>query len=111
MRLPPLPHGPLSVRSFHLEACDGEGGPYRRASHTLTTLDTAATQRWCIRPPIEARRVRIVCETNAAAAAEEARRRTHPAMLELEQHAAMLELEEHASCCGFFWVEFSCDLG
>lgn len=66
LKIPQLPHGPLSVRRFRLEAADAPDGPFVRASPDLTTFNTDRLQEWALEPPIEARFVRIVCTMNAA---------------------------------------------
>lgn len=66
MRIPPLPHGPLSVRVFHLEAADNRQGPWERVSRDLTTLDQDGLQQWVLPTPLEVCFLRIVCTRNAA---------------------------------------------
>ena len=66
--IPPLPHGPLSVRKFRLDVSDTSGekeGPWTTAIEELTTLDSGEIQEWSIYPPIESKFVRIVCKENA----------------------------------------------
>ena len=66
--IPPLPHGPLSVRKFRLDVSDTSGekeGPWTTAIEELTTLDSGEVQEWSIYPPIESKFVRIVCKENA----------------------------------------------
>ncbi|KAJ1460436.1 hypothetical protein M885DRAFT_509416 [Pelagophyceae sp. CCMP2097] len=69
VRIPPLPSGPLSVRTFHLETCiDGGGvGAWRAASPEFTTLDTGELQEFQVVPAVDARFVRLVCSQNAVA--------------------------------------------
>ena len=64
--IPPLPSGPLSVRTFHLQIADESTGPWERATSDLMTLDVASRQWVALEPPLEARYVRVVCGTNAA---------------------------------------------
>jgi len=85
--IPPLPQGPLSVRTFHLEVSDTTGekeGPWTVATEELVTLDSGEVQEWSIHPPIESRFVRIVCKENAA-----------------------LALGWVSTCIGFFTIGFS----
>ena len=86
IRIPPLPHGPLSVRDFHLlcattPACatspstpEEEGGDASEwqpctglAGECLHTLDHEELQEFAFSPPLEATRGRLVCTKNAAA--------------------------------------------
>jgi len=65
VRIPSLPQGPLSVRSFHLQTPDREGR-YHRVTDDYITLDVEQMQRFAVVPPIETARLRVVCTTNAA---------------------------------------------
>ena len=109
--IPPLPHGPLSVRDFHLEAANTPEGPWE-SSHSFNTLDTGAAQPFYIAPPIEAAYVRIVCTRNAARAAAD---KTRATMVRRGVVDPSLESEEdrlHAlrqlpSSVGFFTIAFA----
>jgi hypothetical protein len=68
MRIPRMPHGPLSVRTFHLECGATRDGPWKRASKQFQTLDVNGVQSFAIWPPIDATHVRVVCTRNAARA-------------------------------------------
>ena len=68
--IPRLPHGPLSVRKFFVEAI-----PSGRRSELLTTLDCDGEQKFALFPPLEARWVRVCFCENAAGA-----RPTHQAI-------------------------------
>ena len=65
IRIPSLPAGPLSVRSFHLEV-PNEAGIFERVTHDFVTLDTDEMQRFAVVPPLETTLVRVVCTSNAA---------------------------------------------
>lgn len=74
MKIPPLPHGPLSVRDFHLLAGGSSEDPesWERASPVpLQTLDRADLQEFALVPPVEAQTIRLVCTRNADAASAE----------------------------------------
>lgn len=60
IRIPPLPHGPLSVRRFALEG-DGKAHPI-----TFLTRDESGTQEFAVVPPLECSELRLLCFTNAA---------------------------------------------
>ena len=66
MTIPPLPGGPLSVRSFYLQVAPTEEGPWSRATVDLMTRDVPGRQWWHLSPQVEARFVRVVCLVNAA---------------------------------------------
>lgn len=80
MKIPPWPHGPLSVRQFHLLALRGD----KPTSHPdawvlasprpMETLDRATLQEFALVPPLETTAVRLVCTLNAEAAAAAASR-------------------------------------
>mmetsp|Transcript_40112 Transcript_40112/g.120051 ORF Transcript_40112/g.120051 Transcript_40112/m.120051 type:complete len:280 (+) Transcript_40112:17-856(+) len=88
IKIPSLPHGPLSVRHFHLLARRDDDSTWVAASEeTLETLDRNDLQEFALVPPVEARAVRLVCTRNAAAA-------SHPSLL-------------RADCIGLFQVAFA----
>lgn len=66
MTIPPLPGGPLSVRSFYLQVAPTEEGPWSRATVDLMTHDVPGRQWWHLVPQVETRFVRVVCLVNAA---------------------------------------------
>lgn len=68
LRIPPLPSGPLSVRTFHIETRETSGAPWARASRDFSTLDSDGAQSFHIEPPVEASSLRLVCTRNAARA-------------------------------------------
>ena len=57
MTIPPLPGGPLSVRTFYLEACTADApeeagaSAWRRVTDDLMTLDVPGRQWWCVCRP------------------------------------------------------------
>ena len=106
--IPPLPHGALSVRRFHLEVAQAVEGPWVRASKTLKTLNTRAAQTYHIEPPIEAMCVRIVCTQNAARASADVQRalfaRRGMADLVAESQEDLSRLR---SSVGFFSISFA----
>jgi len=76
LKIPPLPHGPLSVRNFHILAL-GPGVVAQEASQSawvaaspnpLQTLDRADLQEFALVPPCDTEKIRLVCTVNAAAA-------------------------------------------
>lgn len=71
IRIPPMPYGPLSVRTFHLLALSncGNNSWIDVGAKPLTTLDRGNLQEIAIVPPAETTRIRLVCTCNAAAAA------------------------------------------
>mmetsp|Transcript_120063 Transcript_120063/g.224448 ORF Transcript_120063/g.224448 Transcript_120063/m.224448 type:complete len:306 (+) Transcript_120063:81-998(+) len=71
LKIPPLPHGPLSVREFHV-MLPGEGKSWVAAAQTLSfqTLDRGDLQELALHPPCEAEKLRLVCTLNAAAASQ-----------------------------------------
>ena len=108
--IPPLPHGPLSVRDFHVlyatekqksvsvdeEAGDSPALPDDDvdwqpcpglAGEGLHTLDHEELQEFAFSPPLEATSVRLVCTKNAAAAVTD-------------------DLIHVADCIGLFEVRF-----
>lgn len=69
IKIPPLPHGPLSVRDFCLESWDSNANDFvRNRAHRFMTQDTRKWQSFLLDPPIESSRVRLACLSNAAAA-------------------------------------------
>jgi hypothetical protein len=64
--IPPLPHGPLSVRAFHVLAADASGS-WVSVSPEFLTLDRADLQEFALVPPVDTTAIRIVCTRNAAA--------------------------------------------
>mmetsp|Transcript_110684 Transcript_110684/g.220011 ORF Transcript_110684/g.220011 Transcript_110684/m.220011 type:complete len:324 (+) Transcript_110684:39-1010(+) len=74
MKIPPWPHGPLSVRHFHLLALRSD----KPRSHPdawvvaspspMETLDRADLQEFALVPPLETTAIRLVCTLNAEAA-------------------------------------------
>lgn len=74
LKIPPLPHGPLSVRLFHI-MLPGEDPqkPWIAAPQTLRfqTLDRGDLQEFALHPPCEVEKLRLVCTLNAAAAASQ----------------------------------------
>mmetsp|Transcript_22765 Transcript_22765/g.63216 ORF Transcript_22765/g.63216 Transcript_22765/m.63216 type:complete len:267 (-) Transcript_22765:1895-2695(-) len=67
MSIPVMPHGPLSVRHFHLKASDNADGPWvADHRHQFVTLNEEGLQEFAVVPPIEARYLRLVCTENAA---------------------------------------------
>lgn len=78
VKIPPLPHGPLSVRQFHLLAL--QGAPVDSsvsacrwvlaAGTPLETLDRGDLQEFALVPPVETRGLRLVCTLAAASVAD-----------------------------------------
>ena len=68
VKIPPLPHGPLSVRRLFVEYTAGsrDGHTVRVCTGLLETLDRPQLQRFALTPPIEATRVRVVMTLTAA---------------------------------------------
>lgn len=67
MRIPALPSGPLSARSFHLQV-KNEDAVFCRVTDDFITIDTDQMQEFAIVPPLEMHCLRVVCTTNAAQA-------------------------------------------
>jgi len=80
MMIPALPHGPLSVRDFHVLALRADAEPQDGAKRQfgedawvpvahkeLHTLDRGDLQEFALWPPVETRAMRVVCTKNAAA--------------------------------------------
>jgi hypothetical protein len=83
IRIPPLPHGPLSTRTFEVwatasasldgdESVEGWSADWFRASPVLHTLDHVETQLFALDPPVDATAIRIVSLTNAERAQRDA---------------------------------------
>jgi len=70
MKIPPLPHGPLSVREFHLLALDDDGAWCPASPNPLITLDRGDLQEFALVPPVETVGMKLVCTRNAAADSE-----------------------------------------
>jgi len=64
--IPPLPYGPLSVRTFYVLAKSVEGS-WESASPELQTLDRSDLQEFALVPPVDTTAIRIVCTRNATA--------------------------------------------
>jgi len=102
MMIPALPQGPLSVRDFHLLALRADAVPrgtdqgnefgddaWIPASHkSLHTLDRGTMQEYALWPPVDTRRIRLVCSKNAAA-------------------DSRLSMGIMADCIGLFQVSFA----
>ena len=79
IKIPPLPHGPLSVRRFHVTVPLAAGlgsSPGDEFSWvnplpgvSFVTLDVEEIQEFALSPPVETSRIRLVATENAAAAA------------------------------------------
>jgi len=67
LRIPPMPYGPLSVRSFLVKAWSYSSGQWESASPELQTLDCADMQEFNLIPPVDTTGIRIECVRNAAA--------------------------------------------
>merc|ERR1719440_1919957 len=78
IKIPPLPHGPLSVREFHIQkrrvdsaglnlTDDCESAWDMATRLPLQTLNTARMQEFVFNPAIETNKVRLVCTKTAAA--------------------------------------------
>ena len=69
VRIPELPHGPLSVRNFYLEWFDFGSNKTRRSpeneKHTFETLNMGTLQVLRIPVPFDTDRVRFVCTRSA----------------------------------------------
>jgi len=91
MKIPPLPYGPLSVRDFHLEVID----PMQSTTPTLMTLDSREMQEFVLFPPLECRKLRLVCTRNAAAA------------MMSGEHVPRSLLGRGGDCIGLFQVGFA----
>eukprot|EP00186_Timspurckia_oligopyrenoides_P004459 CAMPEP_0182442100 /NCGR_PEP_ID=MMETSP1172-20130603/1065_1 /TAXON_ID=708627 /ORGANISM="Timspurckia oligopyrenoides, Strain CCMP3278" /LENGTH=305 /DNA_ID=CAMNT_0024636799 /DNA_START=63 /DNA_END=977 /DNA_ORIENTATION=+ len=66
--IPPLPHGPLSVRKFYLEVVDYNSATEISTnirSNEFTTLDSMHEQSFAISPPLEATYLKVVFTQNA----------------------------------------------
>mmetsp|Transcript_42939 Transcript_42939/g.130648 ORF Transcript_42939/g.130648 Transcript_42939/m.130648 type:complete len:212 (+) Transcript_42939:423-1058(+) len=65
LSLPPMPHGPLSVRHFRLDwSLDGDTWIKGGKEHTLETIDMEGMQAFELSPAIDAACVRLVCFQN-----------------------------------------------
>ena len=110
LKIPPMPSGPLSVRTFRLETAPSPNGPWTRASPDFVTLDASAAQPFHL-ARVEAAYLRIVCTRNAArAAADDARaamaRRglVDPQESDEDRERALSRL---SSSVGFFSIAFA----
>ena len=100
LTIPALPHGPLSVRVFHLESAAHVDGPWVRCTDDLYSLDSGDVQEWALSPPVEAQLVRIVCCVNANAYVRQQQERRGEIPQFTQIHA------DQADCIGFFWIAF-----
>lgn len=112
LKIPPLPHGPLSVRTFHLESSACSDGPWQRASKDYETLDASASQAFQCEPPVEAPFIRIVCTRNAARAAADEQRASmaRRGLIDLEAESEedrQRALHHISGSIGFFSIAFS----
>lgn len=95
LSIPPLPHGPLSVRDFHVLALlPGASGTEEddwvaASPNPMHTLDKPGLQEFALVPPAETRALRLVCTRTAAAGNL------------LERYTGMV------SCIGLFQVRFA----
>lgn len=71
VRIPPLPHGPLSVRDFHVLVLSKPNEDWRASSPTLRTLNSGEMQRFALVPPVDAIALRLVFTSNAIACQSE----------------------------------------
>lgn len=65
LKIPPMPYGPLSVRSFRVLALTASG-QWMPASNELQTLDRSDLQFFAL-APVDATAMRLECTVNAAA--------------------------------------------
>ena len=66
LSIPPLPHGPLSVRRFRIDwSYDGKEWTEGCRRYTMETMDMAGMQSFKLDQPIDAAKVRLVCLSNA----------------------------------------------
>lgn len=92
VKIPALPYGPLSVRDFHLEVIE----PMKSLTpKQLMTLDSREMQEFVLFPPLECRKLRLVCTRNAAAAMMSA------------EHVPRSLLGRGGDCIGLFQVGFA----
>lgn len=92
VKIPALPYGPLSVRDFHLEVIE----PMKSLTpKQLMTLDSRELQEFVLFPPLECRKLRLVCTRNAAAAMMSA------------EHVPRSLLGRGGDCIGLFQVGFA----
>ena len=109
IKIPPMPHGPLSVRRFYVEYTSGsrDGHAVRVCTGLLETLDQPQMQRFALTPPIEATRVRVVMKLTAIG---KFLREEGPAQVaDGRLLAADLEMVRHGGagvCVGLFRVKF-----
>ena len=66
LSIPPLPRGPLSVRTMRLDSNANATGEWRAATTVLTVENRSGWQRIELPSPIDAQFVRVVCLTNQA---------------------------------------------
>jgi hypothetical protein len=64
--IPPLPRGPLSVRTMRLDCNAKATGEWRAATPILTVENKSGWQRFELPSPIDAQYIRVVCLTNQA---------------------------------------------
>ncbi|CAE8618645.1 unnamed protein product, partial [Polarella glacialis] len=96
IRIPPLPHGPLSVRDFRVLAKGHAEEDWRPASPPLRTMDSGMMQHFALVPPIDACALRIVFTSSAAAC-----------QADDDPSYAELRVESSLSCFGLFQIEIA----
>ena len=102
--IPPMPNGPLSVRSFHLETLSTDilgSECWRRVqSDSLMTIDIDGLQEFSLVPPVEATKIRVCCTKNAIAD-------VHSEIPEKERLSRALAVPASVWCVGLFKVRFA----
>jgi hypothetical protein len=92
IEIPPLPSGPLSVRTLRLD-CMKADGTWRAVSPVWTVANRTGHQTFQLNPPVDARFCRVVCLTNQISQ-----------FLADDIHDD--GLTHHYTCVGYFCVRF-----
>jgi hypothetical protein len=110
VKIPPMPHGPLSVRRFFVEYTAGSRGGHAVSTCTglLETLDRPQLQRFALTPPIEATKVRVVMTLTAMGKFlhEDGPVAATEGSLLQAAHLAQMRASGTGGCVGLFGVKF-----
>jgi hypothetical protein len=95
VKIPPLPHGPLSVRRFFVEYIKQGESKWKACTDLLETIDVQNMQRFALCPPVDATRLRVVMTMSALGSMIERSK--------LKEEEIALSPDD---CCGLFEVKF-----
>jgi hypothetical protein len=95
IKIPPLPHGPLSARKFYIEHQSEENGSFQPCSAVFETLDLGTVQRFALSPPIDTSKLRVVMTQSAIGQ-----------MVEEKNVKEEDVPEEVGNCVGLFCIKF-----